>query len=459
MTDSVVIYGPPGTGKTSRLMGIMKELRDERGVPTPEIGFMGFTKAAAEEALRRLSLSRRSKTIRTIHSYAFEAAKAEKTMVVDRSKLAEFASLVGMEITGSDEEQGRGDEYLELVNFSIAKKIDLWDGIEAMAGSHRNYDLATAKHFQATYEQWKDTRGYMDFNDMLIHAVRRPLDLGIKYLFVDEAQDLSPLQWDVIDSIAEKCRCIWLAGDDDQAIYTWAGADPHGMRSRDRGRHRVLEQSFRVPRNIHDIAQRISSRIMDRVQKVYAPVDAPGAVRNFGDFLHVPSPLAGEEVLVLYRNHANRFAAESWLTDRGVPYTTGSGRPSWFQDRYANAVRSFLHWEAGQEPSENAKRALAGLGCHSKPTMPWWASLSIPQAHVNYLRKVDVFQAPTVRMSTIHAAKGGEADRVVLVNGMGEKTFSNSEHDDEHRVWYVAVTRTRGTLDVVMANNPYPLGA
>lgn len=44
-------------------------------------------------------------------------------------------------------------------------------------------------------------------------------------IFIDEAQDLSPLQWQLYDVLKTKTKDIYLAGDDDQAIFAWAGAD------------------------------------------------------------------------------------------------------------------------------------------------------------------------------------------------------------------------------------------
>ena len=44
-------------------------------------------------------------------------------------------------------------------------------------------------------------------------------------VFIDEAQDLSPLQWKLYDILKQKSKDIYLAGDDDQAIFAWAGAD------------------------------------------------------------------------------------------------------------------------------------------------------------------------------------------------------------------------------------------
>ena len=44
-------------------------------------------------------------------------------------------------------------------------------------------------------------------------------------IFIDEALDLSPLQWKLYDILKQKSKDVYLAGDDDQAILHWAGAD------------------------------------------------------------------------------------------------------------------------------------------------------------------------------------------------------------------------------------------
>lgn len=60
-------------------------------------------------------------------------------------------------------------------------------------------------------------------------------------------------------------------------------------------------------------------------------------------------------------------------------------------------------------------------------------------------------QRPRIRLSTIHGAKGGEADTVVLIPDMANRTWVEAEREPEAeaRVWYVAVTRARKKLIVV----------
>ncbi len=62
-----------------------------------------------------------------------------------------------------------------------------------------------------------------------------------------------------------------------------------------------------------------------------------------------------------------------------------------------------------------------------------------------------LLKAPRIKISTIHAVKGGEADHVALLTDMAERTWNEFERnpDDEHRVFYVAVTRARESLHII----------
>ena len=98
-------------------------------------------------------------------------------------------------------------------------------------------------------------------------------------VFVDEAQDLSPIQWKMVDIIRKNSKYIILAGDDDQAIYGWAGADVKRFQQ-EPAREIVLPQSYRVPRCVQHIADNILSRIPDerRIQKEWKAWDEEGDV-------------------------------------------------------------------------------------------------------------------------------------------------------------------------------------
>jgi superfamily I DNA/RNA helicase len=72
-----------------------------------------------------------------------------------------------------------------------------------------------------------------------------------KAIFIDEAQDLSPLQWKLFDKLKEYADDIYLAGDDDQAIFAWAGADVDRFIN-EPAKEKVLKYSKRISRAVQE---------------------------------------------------------------------------------------------------------------------------------------------------------------------------------------------------------------
>ena len=71
--------------------------------------------------------------------------------------------------------------------------------------------------------KYKNNYKLYDFNDIINNVLDKVPEFDV--VFIDEAQDLSPLQWKLYDKLKEKSKDVYLAGDDDQAIFAWAGAD------------------------------------------------------------------------------------------------------------------------------------------------------------------------------------------------------------------------------------------
>ncbi|MBO9399459.1 double-strand break repair helicase AddA [Shimia sp. R9_3] len=120
----------------------------------------------------------------------------------------------------------------------------------ALRATERSAALhAFAAHFLARYDKAKQQRGWLDFDDLILRArnllnepavaewVLYRLDGGIDHILVDEAQDTSPVQWQVIERLAQEftsgtgarsdiTRTIFVVGDQKQSIYSFQGADP-----------------------------------------------------------------------------------------------------------------------------------------------------------------------------------------------------------------------------------------
>jgi DNA helicase-2/ATP-dependent DNA helicase PcrA len=144
---------------------------------------------------------------------------------------------------------------------------------------------AAVRRFGNAWEEWKRERGLVDFTDLLERGLR---DFKIapgnpRVIFVDEAQDLSKLQLALVRQWGRHADHVVLAGDDDQAVLTFAGSDPEALLDRTEQeffRH-VLSQSYRVPRRIHLLSQVWIQRLTIREPKEYRPRDHVGEIRFF----------------------------------------------------------------------------------------------------------------------------------------------------------------------------------
>lgn len=458
------IYGPPGTGKTTDLLRRVKHARDS-GVQAERIAFVSFTRAAASEALSRLGL-KRSDNVSTIHAMAFRHLNLRQTQVVDHVKLKEFSAAVGVPIIGKspedDEERADGDFYLDILNYArntFEHPSEAYDRSER-PGTRAEFDM-----FVRSYAEWKSTYGYYDFTDMLERGSRGGIRADAEVIFVDEAQDLSPLQWSVIEKLSKRAHEVYIAGDDDQAIYTWSGADPHGMAKfteRHSGSINVLSLSHRLPVAVHEKSQALIRRVARRVDKEFSSKGHVGSVRVHGSINSVGIK-HGKDTLLLGRTHSVLREVEQSLIEARIPYVRETGRPGMYQNKFALGIRAFNRIVRGETLSDGQRNAIYNVATAKVKRdlerndyaaiarLPFYVALNVPDRAVDFYRDVDLDVEPTIRLSTIHAAKGHEAQQVVLLTDMTNRVQQSAEKnpDDEIRVFYVGVTRSKEELDIV----------
>jgi len=113
------------------------------------------------------------------------------------------------------------------------------------------------QRFHRKWEEFKLDCGLLDFTDMIEYSLETPPPDGIEVVFVDEAQDFSALQFELVRGWLKHIDQAVFVGDDDQAIFGFSGADPENLISRpipDENR-RVLKKSYRVPKNVHRVTE------------------------------------------------------------------------------------------------------------------------------------------------------------------------------------------------------------
>lgn len=475
---NLILYGPPGTGKTRRLLKLIAEFM--KGNPG-RVLFCSHTRAAAQEALSRWPSDESEHIdIQTLHSVCFRALKLSKAQTVDDDKLTAFGQEFGIDVS----EEGIGSEFLDVLGLARARCITPSEGYE------QSWRPGTASHFAAfvnSYVAWKEQFGYMDFNDMLAVGAKRLKKESVNYALVaiDEAQDLTPLHWSVVYKLTDllpEVRFI-VAGDDDQALYSFAGADPAGMPEfgdRTQAESQVLSQSYRITEQVYDLAQAIISRVRSRVPKDYAPrtgLDGRPAQGKFEvwpnmDYLQIDRQ---RDSLLMYNDRFVRSEVEPLLQENGFSYKALNGFPSPLDSRAGRALRVVHSHSDTEIIADDDLRSTVRSGLSSRGVGVWdnigvhqvlahirrqdWQVLTVRPQHIDYLRAVDFKQPQNLRISTIHGSKGLQADDVHVILSLSPSAWQQAavEPDHLHRLMYVAMTRARENLYLYDGENGYEL--
>lgn len=487
------VFGPPGAGKTTYLLSIVeKEL--EAGVHPTQIGYFAFTRKAATEARDRatqrfpqLNPDLDFPYFRTLHSLAYRCLGITTKDMMSPQHYADFAKEAGIEI---GIEQG-DEEFAIQATHPILNEINIARVKHKDLRQHYNDSKMEIEwfHFEyvdRAYRHYKNTHGLLDFTDLLERVVDEPDRLPrLKSLIIDEAQDLSRLQWRVVEELAARAERTYLAGDDDQAVYTWAGADVDSFLTFDGNVH-ILDQSYRVPSKIHSLADRVVNRIRKRQPKVWKPRTEGGTIAYYNDFHHVD--ITNGEWLVLAAANYMLTDMHDWLKSQGLLFERHGQRS--IPEAILVAVVGWERLRKGQEvpfpvvktiykylDSKFVKHGHKGLKTASVEAMYTHESLTkdhglltdaiwhealtkIGEDKRNYLiallrRGVKLTGKVPIKLSTIHGAKGGEADNVLLISDLSTKFASEYENnpDDINRLLYVGITRAKQALHIVLPKN------
>ena len=362
------------------------------------------------------------------------------------------------------------------------------------------------------YEDAKNERGVIDFEDILIYLcgmLQERADVAsivrkqYRSFVVDEFQDVNLLQARLLDLWLGGRHDVCVVGDVAQTIYSFTGASPDYLtgfgRKHPGARIVELTRDYRSTPQIVSLANdvlahssqregtvRLSSQREGGAQVTYRTYDddraeAEGVAASIADL--IDAGMAPHSIAVLMRTNGQSQAFEEALGARGIPVAVAGGKPFFARDDVRTAILRLRAAAAAATDTgsvgEIVRDVLSGVGW--APEAPsgqagserWsnmnaivgWADDSQAQTLPAFVAELDervAYQVEPdkagVELATIHAAKGLEWDAVFLV-GVAEGLLPISyaktaaAREEERRLLYVAITRARDLLTVSWARS------
>ena len=467
------VVGPPGTGKTRRLLNEVQRYVN-KGTPLNKIGYFAFTRKAAGEARDRFlkintHLTKKDiKYFQTLHSLAFGKLGLKEENVMQDLNYKVIGETCGIQIKYATYETNNWNgifssdsEYLSMINLARVKQISVMDQLdlnEHLSKIERDKLDAIEKEIN----NYKEIYGLIDFTDMIQKFLDENIELNFDVIFVDEAQDLSLIQWTMINKIEKDTGCdVFVAGDDDQAIFGWAGADVDSFINYN-AEEIPLKQSERVPSIIQKTALNVINRIQEnRIDKEYFPKSETGQILERYRLSDID--MSTGDWLILTRTKSLLKSVPTYLKKKGLFFESAQGNSvgkSLYEDiQYWSKLQKKIHL-----PDIQVQRIKERIKGDMNISLHWYDAFNkLTESQITYMRLLllnneDPTKDARIKISTIHGAKGGEATNVVLFLNETANTIkgakkSTAKQDEEYRVWYVGVTRSMKNLYLIKSQN------
>lgn len=499
------IDAPAGTGKTEFLVNKAQAAFKKEN----HVAFVTFTRRASAEFRSRLNIKEKDKEtsfhVGTLNSIAWRELGFTKEQKTEHKDQQEFCSRYGL--TWKPIIENDYFEFTKTVNKDSSdwEKFlslkDLW--FHSLKNKGKVLEKTRELEFHQEiiyliecYENWLLEKQKSDYVYSLYQFLKIiPSEIEFDYCFADETQDFTPLMWKILEEMIKKTKYeTYFAGDKNQAIFEWAGADPYLFENAYADETITLTTQYRMPAVINEYCAKILTRIQD--QRFHLKTQAlkqGGLITKEKDIETAIENLEWKNfstLIVCPTNKMCRKIAEI-LTRKGIAFYGNSSPYSLeFMDKvkfmvkynekqFSEMTRREIYYgikelkaklfiERGgktrlEQEYHNPEKSIHALEYlkHSRPqTIILDDFLELTELQIEAFENgkfnwLEIEQENIVVLSTIHKAKGTEKQIVIYWREFPHK-MNEANPDYLCRLDYVACSRSNNRL-VIVDDNLSPL--
>lgn len=395
-----LVLAVPGSGKTTVILNRIINLIENHDVLPKNILSITFSKSQGMDMERRFLKSfpklKGQITFKTIHAFCYEIVKnymkiknIKKTLIEGDERINK-STLLKRYFFSMYEQKILDDvikDFFSLYDFTKNKMIDFEDYVRK--NKFISNRLLLLKLYKA-YENLKLEYNFIDFNDLLYLANKyisedknllSSIKKRYKFFSVDEAQDTSMLQFEIIKKIVYPENNLFVVADDDQSIYSFRGAEPKNLLEFKKfykdSKIFIMNHNFRSTKNIIEISNKLISKNKNRYQKnpictcsenskimLFKVKNAHIQMRKLLEL--IKQLKKDESVGILYRNNISSIYVANYFLENDVDFFVKENGFDFYLNKILLDINNILQFSQDQTNLEVFKRIYFKLNAYIK---------------------------------------------------------------------------------------------
>lgn len=395
-----LILAVPGSGKTTVLLNRILNLIKNHNIDSSEIISITFSKSQGIDMEKRFLAQnpefRGKITFKTIHAFCYEIVRnymklknIKKTLIEGNNEFNRILILKRVYYQKnykklSDEEI---NDFFSIYDYTKNKMYD-FEGY--LRKNHFISNRSLMLKLYNLYDEIKIQNNFMDFNDLLILAneyistdkkLLKALKNRYKFFQIDEGQDTSTLQFEIIRKIVFPENNVFIVADDDQSIYSFRGASPENLLNfkniYPNSKIFFMDKNFRSTKNIIKISNKIIQGNKIRYEKyskhtteensqimLFKVKNSTIQARELVKRISEINP--NETIGVLYRNNISSLYIADILKNNDIDFFVKENKFDFYSNRILNDVKNILLFSEDTTDLEVFKRIYFKLNAYIK---------------------------------------------------------------------------------------------